>query len=809
MPRPITFLLAALSAAALPVLAAAAEPVRLTLEADTVVNPIDVKVYGHFLEHIYHSVNGGLWGEMVWNRSFEQASAGGGQWRVDDGEVVQTSPAADVRLPFGDPAWRDYEFSLEAQKTAGAEGFLVLFRVAGDEDFYWVNLGGWGNKRHAIERGRKDEGRHRPVGPAADGAIRQGTWYAIRVRCEGRHIQVFLDGKPLIDFTDDAKGHAAGRVGVGTWATRARFRNLKVTSLDGKVLFEGLPGDLAQPSPAKFWEAYGQGAVAMGGQDALNGDLCQRIASEGGEAGIQQTPLCVRRGDACAGSLWVRGEAPGGLVIRLRDGDTTLAEQTLPAPTGEWQERAIRLEPKASAENATLQVGVRGKGAVWLDQVSLMPESARAAGGFRPDLLKAIADLRPPIIRWPGGCFASAYRWKDGIGPQHRRGKYPREIWDDVDVNSFGTDEFIAMCRKVRAEPLIVVNIGTPRWNGDVPREDFIREVQAWIQYANGPADSEWGKVRAANGHPEPYGVAYWEVDNETWHMGAEAYAEAVRAFVPKMKEIDPSIRIAACGSGGYGDNVRGLEWNRTIIERCADLIDYLSIHHYERPDNFADGPRAYEEFFLKTAEMIAQSKNPKVKIYVSEWNAQTTDWRTGLYAGGLLNAFERCGDVLEIGGPALFLRHVSASRWDNAFINFDHRTWFPAPNYVVMKLWRDHYAPERIAMTGDAGPLNAVAARAAGRDITWVATGADRAIVWKAVNPTAEAVAVELTVAGRFQVNGAVMQQVAPGALAARNTLEAPGAVKPAAAEAKIDGQTVRVTLPPLSAAVVTILAR
>ena len=342
-----------------------------------------------------------------------------------------------------------------------------------------------------------------------------------------------------------------------------------------------------------------------------------------------------------------------------------------------------------------------------------MPESWRQAGGFRPDLLQAIAELRPPVIRWPGGCFASPYRWKDGIGPQHKRGPHPLNMWDDKEVNSFGTDEFIAMCRQVGAEPLIVVNIGTPNWNRDVLDNDFLQEVLDWIEYCNGPADSKWGKVRAANGHPEPYGVKYWEIDNETWHMGAETLRRVGESFRarPCARPI-PSIKLAACGSAGYGDGGNGLAWNRVLIEQCADKIDYLSIHHYENPNRFADGPPAYEAFFRQTGELIAASKNPQLKIYVSEWNAQSTDWRTGLYCGGLLNAFERCGDVLEIGGPALFLRHVSASAWDNAFVNFDHRSWFPAPNYVVMKLWRDHYAPHRIALDGETGPLNAVATR-------------------------------------------------------------------------------------------------
>jgi len=800
MRPPLTALLAAaLLAAATSATVRAADPVRLTLHPEKVVNTIDVKVYGHFLEHIYHSVNGGLWGEIVWNRSFEHGDAGG-RWRIDDGEIAQGSLATNVRLPFGDTAWRDYEFTLEAKKTGGTEGFLILFRVAGDEDFYWVNLGGWNNVRHAIERGRKAEGRWHTVGPAVNGSIQQDRWYAIRVRCQGPRIQVFLDGKELVDFTDEAgKAHLAGRVGIGTWNTRARFRNLKVTSLDGTVLHEGPPKDLARPSAGRFWEMCGQGTVTLTGEDPLNGETCVHVAGDGPAAGIRQAPLAVRRGETYRGSVWVRGEAPEGLRACLLDGETVLAEQALPAPTGEWKAYPVRLEAKQTAEDAALQVEVRGKAKVWLDQVSLTPDAARAAGGFRPDLLKAVADLEPPIIRWPGGCFASAYRWKDGIGPQHKRVRYPRNIWDDVDVNSFGTDEFLRMCRRVGAEPLIVVNIGTKNWNGDVRREDFIREVQDWIQYCNGPADSEWGKVRAENGYPEPYGVRYWEVDNETWHMGAEAYAEAVRAFVPKMKAVDPSIRIAACGSAGYGERGNGLAWNRTVIARCADLIDYLSIHHYENPNRFAEGPRAYEAFFRKTGEIIARSKNPDLKIYVSEWNAQSTDWRTGLYCGGLLNAFERCGDVLEIGGPALFLRHVSARSWDNAFINFDHRTWFPAPNYVVMKLWRAHYAPHRVATDGETGPLNAVATRA----------GDGRTVTWKAVNPTDEAVPVELTLGGRFDVAEATMQCVAPGSLAARNTLEAPHAVRPAPAKVTVDGRTVRLTLPPLSAGVVTITRR
>ncbi|MCR4411436.1 MAG: DUF1080 domain-containing protein [Thermoguttaceae bacterium] len=770
-------------------LSAADELVKLAVDPARVLHRIDEKVYGHFLEHIYNSCNGGLWGDLVWNRSFEYNAAG--LWSIKDGTIVQQGLSVNNRLVFGDAGWTDYEFTLEARKTGGQEGFLILFRVAGDDDFYWMNLGGWGNQRHALERGRSGESRWHVVGRAVDGKIATGRWYKIRVRCEGRHIQVWLDQRQVLDFTDDQFAQLRGKVGVGTWATKAEFRNLKVAALDGKVLFEGLPEKLSQPSVAHRWAVYGPGKAFLETDRPLNSRFCQRLTGTDGETGIEQTPFSIRAGETYRGSLWARGQAPAGMVVRLLDGRKVLGEAVLAAPSQAWQEFRFEFQPAASADHATLQVGVRGKADVAIDQVSMMPESWAKAGGFRPDLLDAIAALRPPVIRWPGGCFASAYRWKDGIGPQHQRKSYPIEIWDDRDTNSFGTDEFIAMCRKVGAEPLLVVNIGTPQWRHEGTEEEYLQDVLDWIEYCNGPADSAWGKVRAAGGHPEPYRVKFWEIDNETWGMGAAAYADAVCRIAPRMKKADPSIKLAACGSAGYGDKGNGLEWNREIIQRCAELIDYLSIHHYEDPNRFAQGPRDYEAFFRKTGELIRKSKNPNLKIDVSEWNAQSTDWRTGLYAGGLLNGFERTGDVLEIGGPALFLRHVSAKAWDNAFVNFDHRTWFPAPNYVVMKLWRDHYAPERVELAGDAGPLNAVATRSAD----------GRMLVVKAVNPAKTAVAVELTVAPGFRPGGSKLTLVAPGDLKARNTLERPDAVRPTPGTIEARGQTLRFTLPGLSA--------
>jgi alpha-N-arabinofuranosidase len=770
-----------------------ARSVTLSVDPDRVVAEIDNKIYGHFLEHIFHSVNGGLWGEMIWNRSFEQNEMG--QWTVTGDNIAQEGMGTNIRLTFGDPNWKDYEYTLEAKKTGGQEGFLILFRVKSEQEFYWCNLGGWGNARHAIERGSKGRGRWGMVGPVVDGKIDRDKWYRIKIRCEGPKFKVWLDDDNVIDFTDGANAHLAGCVGIGTWATKAVFRNLKVKSLDDKILYEGIPENLASRNAAGFWQPYGPAEVYLDRSDPLNSKVCQKIVTGDEGGGLQQQGLCIRARQSYEGSVWLKGDAPEGIIVRLVGDNRQQTEKSIGCPSSDWRQFSFTLKPEWSCDNASICIGPKAKGKIWIDQVSLTPGSNN--GGFRPDLLKAIADLKPPVIRWPGGCFASSYQWKQGIGPQHKRLPHPREIWDDLDVYSFGTDEFVRMCRAVGAEPLIVVNIGSKSWNSDADTHDYTQDILDWIEYCNGPADSKWGKVRAANGSRKPYNVKFWEIDNETWHMPAPQYAEEVLRLAPLMKKVDPSIKLLACGSGGMGrSNRNGMPYNRTVIECCAVVLDYISIHHYENPDRFADGPRNYENFFRELGGIIKASKNPDLKIYVSEWNAQSTDWRTGLYCGGLLNAFERSSDILTMAGPALFLRHTSANSWDNAFINFDNCSWFPAPNYVVMKLWRENYAPLRLDLTGETAPLNVVATKSEN----------GKTLYCKAVNPTQEPVDVVLDIEAGFKIRKAGMQLVTADSLRARNTLDEPNRIHPVPAKVNTEGKSVRFTMPAYSAAVVSL---
>jgi alpha-N-arabinofuranosidase len=504
----------------------------------------------------------------------------------------------------------------------------------------------------------------------------------------------------------------------------------------------------------------------------------------------------LRGGETYRLSLHLRGEKAGATaVVRLLGdkGEVTFLK-TLEALGTEWKKYEMSFQCKASAMSAVLQIGVQGEQTVLVDMASMFSKSALACGGFRPDLLEMIADEQPANIRYPGGCFASQYRWKDGIGPSEKRTYHGHIIWADRDSNQMGTDEFIDLCRRVKAEPIIVVNLSRG-----------VDEALDWLEYCNGSVETKWGKVRADNGHSEPYNVKYWEVDNETWGMGAKPYAEFVKKFSAALRAKDPTIKIIACGGCAYdNDKTRTLGWNQTLIDEAATDFDYLSIHYYNGisvPADFVGDPTRYETYIRdEIGPMIAKSKNPKMLVYCSEWGMMNAGWSSGLYTGGILNGFERLNGLLTMSCPAVWLQRVSPERpnprWGSCSIIFDHETSYGAPMHVVLKLWRESYQPKRLAVQGPKKPLNVTAAMSQdGKTVTF-----------KAVNTGRGAVDVNVVLGGSRKIGNAAMQVIAPGSEGTRNTLDEPEAIKPAAARMTVKGKTLQFTMPALSVGVVTV---
>jgi len=567
--------------------------------------------------------------------------------------------------------------------------------------------------------------------------------------------------------------------------TEAQFKNIKITSTDGKIVYlEGMPEVVKNPDVAPQWKSFGKGVFKMVKGDAVNMEYSQKITSVGETSGVLQGPFSIVKGEVYSGSVWAKGDGNTELNVALDDGGKNIAEQVLGKPGIEWKKYEFSLNAGEYKGDADLAFRAKG-GSLQIDQASMMSTSAIKIGGFRPDIYNAVKELGITNLRWPGGGYAAQYRWIWGVGPQEKRIRWPHYMWMGYDQNEFGTDEFIQLCRQINSEPVIVIRIGFDRPQSE--HAMILQEATDWVAYCNEPSSGKWGSKRAANGHPEPYNVKYWEIDNEMWEFGIEKYEASVREFSAAMRKVDPNIKIIVCG--GFGNTT-----DKEFFDRSGSYFDYVSLHHYEGSNGYATGPARLATQYEQYAEMISTCPNPNIKLFISEWNLNSIDWRTGLFAGGFLNMCEQ-HPVVEMGAAALFIRRTDAPDWNNAFINFDYKGLFVAPNYLVTKLWRDNFSKYRLAYTGKTDNLS----------VNTTLSENGRNVVVKIVNPTEKP--FELTIDGDWKsLTGAGYEFIAPDSLKAANSMEAPNAVKVERKEITPVQNSVTLNVVPYSAGVITL---
>jgi len=196
--------------------------------------------------------------------------------------------------------------------------------------------------------------------------------------------------------------------------------------------------------------------------------------------------------------------------------------------------------------------------------------------GFRKDVIKEVADLHVPIIRYPGGNMVSGYNWWDGVGPKKDRPTVLERAWNSIETNQFGTNEFMDWAKAVGAEPLLGFNLGTGTSEMAV----------AYIEYCNFAKGTKWSDLRRSHGYQQPHKVKYWCLGNEMdgpWQIGrltAREYGRKARDIAQQARVIDPDVQLIACGSS----NPRlptYLEWDREVLEECYDMVDGISLHNY------------------------------------------------------------------------------------------------------------------------------------------------------------------------------------------------------------------------------------
>ncbi|MDR0954548.1 MAG: alpha-L-arabinofuranosidase [Rikenellaceae bacterium] len=820
--------------------AQAQQRVAIDVNSKEMAGEIDEKLYGQLFEHIYFSAYNGLWQELIYERSFEPEHWPGitprdgyfDGWFVDDEQVLHSPTRYEQPIPVTTIEGNNYDITMEvnwrafklARRSWSGGGLDARFafktQANGDPYFFRIfdpqyeragMISGLPGAPGSQERLRAEEmvskanlsitrqtetqvegrnGQMRAVKTwdplkyfiPKEGLDGGGTWHKLRISVNGKNAKVYWDGKQILS----ASGLDVAEVNdIKFWVNYSEvyYRNIKITSNNGRtVYFEGFPDVVKLPAVAPQWDSFGNGQFEMVKGNAVNMNYSQKITSTSGKSGVYQGPQNILSGEKYVGSVYAKGDGRGELSVSLKSGDRTLVEQVLGRPGSEWKKYDFVLSAGNYAGDADFAICVNN-GSIQIDQATMSTQTGLELGGFRPDILKAIKDLGPTSMRWPGGGYIAQYNWKWGIGPQEERQRWDHWMWMDYDQNAFGTDEFIRFCREINTEPVIVVRIGFDRPEEEL--EQIYQDALDWVAYCNEPATGKWGSLRAANGHPAPYNVKYWEIDNEMWEMGIEKYEAAVRKFSVGMREIDPSITILACG---------GFPEDEAFIKRSGNYFDYLSLHHYEGMNGYATGPERLQTQYNQYADWIADSPNPNIKLYISEWNLNTVDWRTGLFAGGFLNMCEQT-PVVGLGAAALFMRRTDADGWNNAFINFDYKDLYVAPNYQVTELWYDHFSKYRINYTGDTGEMS----------IATTLSEDGRNVIVKVVNPTENS--YQLTVNGDWKgIVGADYEYFAPGSLTVENSMENKNAVSLKTRDVAPQGKAIQMTIEPLSAGVLTI---
>ena len=501
--------------------------------------------------------------------------------------------------------------------------------------------------------------------------------------------------------------------------------------------------------------------------------------------GIYQPRVPIRAGVEYRGYIWLRttdydGPISFALESDADQGQIYAAADVDPANSSDWRKYQFSLKPVRNDPLARLAILFPGKGTVWIDQVSLMPGDA-VAGGVRRDVFDKIRALKPAFIRWPGGNVAQDYRWMWGIGPRDERVTWSNLSWkNEPEPGDFGTEEFVAFARAVGAEPSITVNVEG--------RGATVEEAAAWVEYCNGPATSRYGAMRAANGHPAPLNVRFWEVGNEIWgdwvrgHSNAETYARNYNRYAQAMRAVDPSIKLIA-----VGDN--DMNWNRTLLRAAGSKIDYLAIHHYygrreagNDPLNLMARPLFFERFYRQVQQLLSEiGLDGRIKLAINEWGLDLPIERqysmeSALYGARLMNVFERSGDLVEMSAVSDLV-----NGWPGGIIQAGRHSVFVTPIYLVNQLYSEHRGDVRLASTVNSPTFNtsALGSNVPVLDATVSRTADGKTIVIKAVNTSRTgSLATTITLDGTLPAARAHLNTITAPSLATANDFSRPDAI-------------------------------
>jgi len=459
----------------------------------------------------------------------------------------------------------------------------------------------------------------------------------------------------------------------------------------------------------------------------------------------------------------------------------------------------------------------------WVGEDSPIPNTR----GIRNDVVAALKQLNLPQLRWPGGCFADEYHWKDGIGPREKRAKIYNSHWGGVvETNEFGTHEFLDLCEQLGCAPYICLNVGS----------GTVQEAMEWVEYMTSPADSPMANLRRANGRAEPWKVPYLAIGNESWGCGGnmrpEFYADNFRRYNTFVKNYvggnENRIQRIACGP-----NEDNYEWTDVLMKSAGRQMNGLALHYYTLPTGNWRGKGSATKFeedqwfstlkrTLRMEELITKHSEimdkydaaKRVGLVVDEWGTWY-DVEPGTNTGFLYQQNTLRDAVVAALNFHIFQKHADRVTMANiaqinnvlqAMVLTDKEKMIVTPTYHVFEMFKVHQGatvlgldlttPDYAFGTEKIPAVSASASRDKAGKIHLSLANCDPG--------KAATVATKLAGVTAKTVTGRVL--TAP-TMQARNTFEQPHALEPAAFAAfTLDGENLRIELPPMSVVVLEI---
>ncbi|MGN6554501.1 MAG: alpha-L-arabinofuranosidase C-terminal domain-containing protein [Verrucomicrobiota bacterium] len=381
----------------------------------------------------------------------------------------------------------------------------------------------------------------------------------------------------------------------------------------------------------------------------------------------------------------VADDFKGPITVRvLSANDSELASGKISNLGEGWKYHTLNLTATGTDPKARLQLSASGKGTLFLDMVSLLPNSTWKNHGLRPDLAESLDALQPSFVRFPGGCWvegddmAHMYNWKKTIGDIDAREPL-YNIWGYHATHGLGFHEYLQLTEDLGATPLYCLNVGMSH------REVIpMGRMGAWVQdaldaleYANGPTNSLWGGIRAKNGHPAPFHLKYLEIGNEN---GGPAYHERWPLFYSAIKAKYPDVQLIANVWSGYPKTP------------APDIIDE---HYYDTPEFFMQQAHRYDDY---------DRKGPKIFIgeYAVTKNGGQGNLRAAIGEAAFMTGIERNSDVVAMASYAPLFVNLNHRRWNPDLINFDSSRWYGLPGYYVQKLFSEYRGDVTLPTTVD-----------------------------------------------------------------------------------------------------------